>query len=101
MTIELSGRQQLITVRLQGELDHCSAEKIRKAVEDEIVTTGAKNIAFDFSGVTFMDSAGIGMILGRYKTVKSLGGRIILFAMSPEIERIVRMSGLDRIADIY
>ncbi len=101
MIIDLSGQQQLLTVRLEGELDHFYAAKIKDTVESELVRTGARNIAFDFSGVTFMDSSGIGMILGRYKTVSTLGGRIILFGMSPETERIMRMSGVDRVAEIY
>lgn len=101
MTIDLSGPQKLLTVRLDGELDHCSTAKVRKVVEQELVRTGAVNVAFDFSGVSFMDSSGIGMILGRYKTVKALGGRIILFGMNSETERIMRMSGIDRVAEIY
>ena len=101
MTIDLSGQQQLLTVRLSGELDHFTTAKIKEAVEDELVRTGARNIAFDFSAVTFMDSSGIGMVLGRYKTVSALGGKIILFGMSPETERIMKMSGIDRIAEIY
>ena len=101
MTIELSGEQKLLTVRLDGELDHFRVTKIKKAVEDELLRTGAVNIAFDFSGISFMDSSGIGLILGRYKTVKALGGRIVLFGMRPGIERIMRMSGIDKIAEIY
>ncbi|MBP3361859.1 MAG: anti-sigma factor antagonist [Clostridia bacterium] len=101
MTIDLSGQQKLLTVRLDGELDHCSAAAVRESVEEELRKTGAVNVAFDFSAVTFMDSSGIGLILGRYKTVRGLGGRIILFGMSREIERIMRMSGIDRIAEIY
>ena len=101
MTIELFGEQKLLTVRLRGELDHYSVTDIKKAVEDELLKTGAINIAFDFSGITFMDSSGIGLILGRYKTVKTLGGRIVLFGMRPSIERIMRMSGIDKIAEIY
>lgn len=101
MKIELSGMEQLLTVRLEGELDHFTTAKIKEAVEDELVRTGARNIAFDFSGVTFMDSSGIGMILGRYKTVSALGGKIILFGMSPETDRIMRMSGVNKLAEIY
>ena len=101
MTIELSGAQKLLTVRLTGEIDHFRAKMIKKAVEDELLRTGAINIAFDFSGISFMDSSGVGLILGRYKTVKALGGRIVLFGMRPGIERIIRMSGIDKIAEIY
>ena len=101
MTIELSGEERLLTVRMEGELDHKSAEIIRNSVEKEIRRTGALNIAFDFSGVSFMDSSGIGLIMGRFKTVSSLGGKIILYGMSSNIERIMKMSGIEKIAQIY
>lgn len=101
MTIELSGEDRLLTVRMNGELDHRYAECIRKSVEKEIRRTGALNIAFDFSGVSFMDSSGIGLIMGRFKTVSELGGKIILYGMNKNIERIMRMSGIERIAHIY
>ncbi len=101
MIIDLSGKQKLLTVRLEGELDHYTTTNVRKALEKELVSTGAINVAFDFSGVTFMDSSGIGMILGRYKTVRALGGRLILFGMNAQTERLIRMSGVDKIAEIY
>lgn len=101
MEIELTGEKKLLTVRIGGELDHHSVDEIRTRIERELRRTGAINVAFDFSDVTFMDSSGIGVIMGRYKTVRSLGGRIVIFGMSKEIERIVRMAGIDRIADIY
>ena len=71
MEIELTGEKKLLTVRINGELDHHSAYEIRTATERELRRTGAINIAFDFSGLTFMDSSGIGVIMGRYKTVTS------------------------------
>ncbi len=101
MTIELSGEERLLTVRMEGELDHNNAEIIRNSVEKEIRRTGALNIAFDFSGVSFMDSSGIGLVMGRFKTVSSLGGKIILYGMNSNIERIMRMSGIEKIAQIY
>lgn len=101
MIIELSGEDRLLTVRMDGELDHNSAEVVKTCIEKEIRRTGALNIAFDFSGVSFMDSSGIGLVMGRYKTAKSLGGKIILYGMNSYIERIMRMSGIERIAEIY
>lgn len=101
MEIELTGEKKLITVRIDGELDHHTAAEIRERIERELRRTGAVNVAFDFSNVEFMDSSGIGVIMGRYKTVKSLGGRVVIFGMSKEIERIVRMAGVEKIADIY
>ena len=101
MTIELSGEERLLTVRMEGELDHKNAEMIRSSLEKEIRRTGALNIAFDFSGVSFMDSSGIGLVMGRFKTVSSLGGKIILYGMNSNIERIMKMSGIEKIAQIY
>ena len=101
MEIELTGEKKLITVRIDGELDHHSAADIRARIDRELKRTGAVNVAFDFSNVEFMDSSGIGVIMGRYKIVKSLGGRVVIFGMSKEIERIVRMAGVQKIADIY
>lgn len=101
MTIELSGEERLLTVRMEGELDHNNAEMVRNSVEKEIRRTGALNIAFDFSGVSFMDSSGIGLVMGRFKTVSSLGGKIILYGMNSNIERIMKMSGIEKIAQIY
>lgn len=101
MEIELTGEKRLLTVRIDGELDHHRADELRVSIERELRRTGAINVAFDFSEVTFMDSSGIGVIMGRYKTVRALGGRIVIFGMPKEIERIVRMAGIDNIADIY
>ena len=101
MEIELTGEKKLITVRLGGELDHHTAAGVRERIERELRRTGAVNVAFDFSDVEFMDSSGIGVIMGRYKTVRALGGRVVIFGMSKEIERIVRMAGIEKIADIY
>ena len=101
MTIELMGEERLLTVRMEGELDQKSVENVKKSIEKEIRRTGALNIAFDFSGVSFMDSSGIGLIMGRFKTVSSLGGKIIIYGMNSNIERIVRMSGIEKIAYIY
>lgn len=101
MILEMTGEKRLLTVRLDGELDHRSVNGIRQKIDDEVGRTGVINIAIDFSNVIFMDSSGIGLILGRYKTVSALGGRLILFGMSREIERIIKMSGIDKIAEIY
>ena len=63
--------------------------------------TDCRQIIFDFSGVTFMDSSGIGMIIGRYKNAKKRGGTIAITGMTPEIRRIFQISGLAKIIDSY
>ena len=58
-----------LTAQLMGELDHHAAAKVRGDIDDTMDRYGAKNLIFDFSRVTFMDSAGIGVVLGRYKQI--------------------------------
>lgn len=61
-----------LTAQLMGELDHHAAAKVRSEIDDTMDSYGAKNLIFDFSKVTFMDSAGIGVVLGRYKRLQAV-----------------------------
>ena len=56
-----------------------------------------RKIVFDFNNVTFMDSAGIGMVLGRYKMIKMIGGNLEMINVSPNLKRIFEMSGITKI----
>ena len=100
MEMTLIAKHRLIVVRIYGEIDHHAAAEVRRVAYRELKRTGAVNVAFDFGHVTFMDSAGIGMIIGRYKTVSALGGRVILFDVSGQVERLLEMSGVSRIVII-
>jgi len=100
MNIELLGEKRTILVEIDGELDHHIAGKLRETVDSKIRCTNAVNVIFDFSKVTFMDSSGLGVIMGRYKTVKTLGGQVVIFGLNPQIKRIIEMSGIERIAKI-
>lgn len=94
METTIISKHRMILMRLSGELDHHTAEYVRKTLEREIRRSGAVNIALDFSRVTFMDSSGIGMIIGRYKTVSALGGNLIIFDADEQTRRILEMSGV-------
>lgn len=94
METTIIAKHRMILMRVSGELDHHTADCIRKTLEREIRRSGAVNIALDFSRVTFMDSSGIGMIIGRYKTAKALGGNVIIFDAGEQIRRILDMAGL-------
>lgn len=100
MKITLIGNKRAILVQPDCELDHHIAAVLRKKIDSKIRTTNAIHVIFDFSGVNFMDSSGIGVIMGRYNTVKALGGKILLFGLCPQVERIIRMSGIGKIVSI-
>ncbi|MGN0720167.1 MAG: STAS domain-containing protein [Anaerovoracaceae bacterium] len=109
-----------LTAQLMGELDHHAAAKVRGDIDDTMDRYGAKNLIFDFSRVTFMDSAGIGVVLGRYKRLnaggdsdakcsglrarglsageeddaRSVGGKVVITGCSQKIYSILHMAGI-------
>jgi stage II sporulation protein AA (anti-sigma F factor antagonist) len=94
MELYIIGKYKALIVKIAGELDHHAAAGMREAIDRELQRTGAINLVFDFSRVRFMDSSGIGMIIGRYKIVKSLGGKVVIAGASENTERIIKMSGV-------
>ena len=97
MQVRLLGEKRALLVRLSGELDHHSAAKIKEEADSMLRSTNAVNIIFDFTELSCMDSSGIGMIMGRYKKVRTLGGRVIAYGINVQIMRILEMSGMDKI----
>ena len=100
MEIKLLGEKRAVLVKIDAELDHHVANTLRESVDSKIRCTNAVNVIFDFSKVGFMDSSGIGMIMGRYKAVKTLGGKVVIYGMNSQIKRIAQMSGIDRIVKL-
>ena len=96
-----SQRGKALYIQLEGEIDHHSAGDLRERIDLAFDPTDCKQIIFDFSGVTFMDSSGIGMIIGRYKNAKKRGGTVAIAGMRPEIGRIFQISGLAKIINSY
>lgn len=96
MELIFYGKYRTLVVRLNGELDHHIADSVREEIDRGLERTGAVNAAFDFRRVTFMDSSGIGVVMGRYRKAAALGGRVAVFGASEAVRRIMRMSGLER-----
>lgn len=100
MELFLLGKYRILVVKLYGDLDHHAAENIKESVDRELVRKGVVNVGFDFSNVSFMDSSGIGVIMGRYKKVNALGGQVIIYGASDRVTSIIRMSGIDSIVTV-
>lgn len=97
MEINLISEKRTIVAKIDTDLDHHSAVLIRRAVDSKIKSSNAVNVIFDFSLVDFMDSSGIGMLMGRYKITNILGGKTIIFGIKKPVRRIIDMSGIDKI----
>lgn len=91
---------KLLVFEITEEIDQHTTEKIRRKMDNEITRYMPKRILFDFDQVTFMDSAGIGMLIGRYKTIKMFGGTAELTNVKPSIKKIFEMCGLLKIIPI-
>lgn len=91
---------KILVFEITEELDHHVCERIRRRADYEIQRFMPKRVIFDFDRVVFMDSAGIGLVLGRYKTVNSFGGKLELMHVNEKVRRVFEMSGLLKLIPI-
>ena len=85
---------KLLVFKIIDEIDDCSVQKIRRKADYEIERCMPKRVIFDFNCVTFMDSAGIGMIIGRYKFANMIGAKLEVSNLTQSVKRIFEMSGI-------
>ena len=98
MQIEFEMTDEILIVNLDGELDHHFSAVIRKEIDKTVDAFHSKHLIFNFEKVTFMDSSGIGVIMGRYNKITQLGGSLMITGCSEYIDRILDMAGIYTIA---
>lgn len=91
---DIQVKDGIMIVNVGEEVDHHACDRLRERTDRIIENQNIYNIIFDFSSTRFMDSSGIGLIIGRYKKTKLMGGNVILTNMSSVIDRIYKMSGI-------
>lgn len=94
MTVEIIKGDNYITAILEGELDHHSAAAAREVIDARLEKLTPRLCILDFSGVSFMDSSGIGLILGRKRRAESYGGNVKIKNPSRYAEKIIKLAGL-------
>lgn len=94
MKVIFEEKNKLLLVRLSGEIDHHFASEVRDKIDKAIEAYRRQNLALDFQGVTFMDSSGIGVVMGRYNKIKDLGGITYVTGCNPYVDRILEMAGI-------
>lgn len=96
--IDLEKKQTVLLVRLTGELDHHTSEQLKTKIEMVLEENDViQHLVLNLQSLSFMDSSGIGVILGRYKQIKKRNGEVIVCSISPQIKRLFEMSGLFKI----
>ncbi|MBQ7718853.1 MAG: anti-sigma factor antagonist [Clostridia bacterium] len=86
---------------MAGELDHHNAVNVREEIDRRFSTSNAKNLVFNLQKLAFMDSSGLGILIGRYKTVSAMGGKTAIAAPSLLTRRLIELAGVHRIIPIY
>ncbi len=100
MNTEFKEEDKILSIQITEEIDHHTTEKLRRKMDYEITRFMPRKVIFDFSKVSFMDSAGIGLLLGRYKLAKMLGGNTKIINASQSIKKVLEMSGVVRIIPV-
>ena len=94
MKVEYNTASKQLLLKITEEIDHHTCEKIRKRADYEIQIHIPRKVIFDFEKVNFMDSSGIGMIIGRYKLVSMFGGNMTMINVKPNVKKVFEMSGV-------
>ena len=93
-------KDNCLFVMMPKEMDHHKADTIRMKIDEYLLDNKAQNVIFDFENTRFMDSSGIGLIVGRYKKVSCFGGKIVAMHVNARIQKILLMSGLKDMIEI-
>jgi len=100
LNVNFLKEDKLLLLEITEEIDHHTTEKIRRRADDEITRHMPRKVIFDFNNVSFMDSAGIGMLIGRYKMMKMIGGSLELTNVNQSVKKVLEMSGVLKIIPI-
>jgi len=100
LKIELAEENAVMTAYLDGEIDHHSARAMREEIDAEAMRVKPKTLILNFENVTFMDSSGIGLIMGRYRLINYWDARLKVSGVSPGSYKVMRLAGLDKLAGI-
>ncbi|MBE6860726.1 MAG: STAS domain-containing protein [Ruminococcus sp.] len=100
MNINIKSADGKATACLCGEIDHHNAKEIREELDRFILSSQPKELAIDFKEISFMDSSGIGLIMGRHKLITECGGKLIVKNPQLYIKRVLKLSGIERLVKI-
>lgn len=101
MTLSFEYVDRLLIVKIDGDIDHHTCEEIRSGIDKEISLKNPKSIIFDMDRVGFMDSSGIGVLIGRYKLINDNGGKTGMINIKPPVKRLCEICGIQKIIQVY
>ncbi len=96
--VNIEIQDDVFIARLFGELDHHSVQPLRQEIDAMALQNEPQQLILDFAGVTFMDSSGIGLVMGRYKLAQELGAELRLCGLTASTRRVMQIAGMDKLA---
>ena len=99
-SIELVYEKHVLKIKIRGDIDHHSAKGIRDRIDNEIFSKRPSMVVLDLSVVEFMDSSGLGLIMGRYANSKEIGASFLIYKPCKRVKKILELAGVERIMDI-
>ncbi|MET1031791.1 anti-sigma F factor antagonist [Domibacillus tundrae] len=97
VTMKAEAQGKVLIIRLTGELDHYYSEQVKEFTEQQIDANQSQHLIWNLSGLPFMDSSGLGVILGRYRQVNEMGGSVTVCGLNTQVKRLFQLSGLFKI----
>ena len=98
--ISYENRADALVIRVGGEIDHHSAVAVRTGIDEKLREERPMRVLLELSAVDFMDSSGLGLIMGRYALVKQYGGTLAVLDPSPAVLKIIKLAGMERMVSI-
>lgn len=98
--IKFTMRHNCLIVSVTGDIDQHNASSVREQIDLKISHENVRKVIFDFSNLDFMDSSGIGIIIGRYKLMRAIGGEVCIVVSKPTLRKLLELSGMHKITRI-
>ncbi len=96
--VEIKVENKTVTAFLSGEIDHHNAEALRRKIDEAVNNRLPELLVLDFGAVGFMDSSGIGLVMGRYRLLESMNGKLYIINLSGHAYKVMKLAGLEKIA---
>lgn len=101
MDMEMKLVRSMLVVKFKGEIDMLVAEKMRREIDKKIEDNHINKLIVNLEKVTFIDSSGLGVLIGRYKKIASQNGKMYIVGAKPSVEKILVFSGINKLVPIY
>ena len=100
MSVRIIADREKVTACLDGEIDHHTAAEMRNEIDKAVDDYHPSLLVLDFKNVSFMDSSGIGLVMGRYKAISAIDGELAIINTTPQIGKVMKLAGMERLAKI-